>query len=92
MTAGATQGLKDWAVLAWVHPRMSRKLRTNPSQSITQFTQLGGHRMGTLPSQITAEQGCVSWGLEDFGEGPQVGHTQGESVFGCRKKDALWEL
>ena len=48
--------------------------------------------MGTLPSQITAEQGCVSWGLEDFGEGPQVGHTQGESVFGCRKKDALWEL
>lgn len=50
---------------------MLRKLWTSPSQSITQFTFLRSHRMGTLHSCISAKQGCVSWGLEAFGENPR---------------------
>ena len=71
MATGAPHRLKGWAVLAWVCSRMLRKLWTSLSQSITHFTFLGSHRMGTLHSRISAKQGCVSWGLEAFGENPR---------------------
>lgn len=90
LAAGAIiHRLKDWAALAWVYPGMQRKFRvTDPSpESFTQFTQPGSLRMGTVPSQIPTEQGCMSRGLEPFGERPQVGHPR-VPVFFWKERDA----